>query len=247
MKHNIIITSDGSKSLYLPEWDETYHSRHGAVQEAYHVFIRNGLDLFEPGSELRILEMGFGTGLNCFITWLESRQRGLNIYYHGLEAYPVDPSVAKHLDYPSVLGQAQHKKVFEALHSCHWDEKVQITQNFTLFKAQEQFSDFDPTGTYDPNEILDPNEMLDPNETLDSTRNFDLIYFDAFAPRVQPELWSESMFQVMYEALRNEGVLVTYSAKGSVRRSMQSVGFNVERLPGPPGKREMLRATKAVK
>ena len=241
MERNIIITSDGSKSLYLPEWDETYHSRHGAVQEAYHVFIRNGLDLFEPGSELRILEMGFGTGLNCFITWLESRQRGLTVYYHGLEAYPVAPNVAQHLDYPSALGQAQHKKVFEALHSCHWDEKVQITQNFALFKAQKQFSDFDPSKSDDP------TETHDPTESHDTTKNFDLIYFDAFAPRVQPELWSESMFQVMYEALRNEGVLVTYSAKGSVRRSMQAVGFSVERLPGPPGKREMLRATKPPK
>jgi tRNA U34 5-methylaminomethyl-2-thiouridine-forming methyltransferase MnmC len=235
MERNIIITSDGSKSLYLPQWDETYHSRHGAVQEAYHVFIRNGLDLFEPGAEIRILEMGFGTGLNCFITWLESVQRGLTVYYHGLEAYPVAPNLAQHLEYPSALGQAQHKKVFETLHSCPWDEKVQITQNFRLFKRQEQFSEFDPA------------ETLDPTETLDPVQGFDLIYFDAFAPRVQPELWSESMFQVMYEALRNEGVLVTYSAKGSVRRSMQAVGFTVERLPGPPGKREMLRARKALK
>ncbi len=229
MERKIIITSDGSKSLYLPQWEETYHSRHGAVQEAYHVFIRKGLDLFETGSELRILEMGFGTGLNCFITWLECHRRGLTIYYHALEAYPVKPTVIQQLDYPMALGQAEHKAVFERLHSCKWDEEVQITKNFRLFKAKEQFSDFNPS------------------ESFGRKENFDLIYFDAFAPRVQPELWSESMFQIMYEALREEGVLVTYSAKGSVRRSMQAVGFSVERLPGPPGKREMLRAIKASK
>lgn len=223
MERKIIITSDGSKSIYLPEWDETYHSRHGAVQEAYHVFIRNGLDLFDQGSELRILEMGFGTGLNCFITWLESQRRGLSVQYVGLEAYPVGMEIVSELDYASALGQDKFKSLFEQLHLASWDEPVEISKGFRLHKEKRDFSDLGATG------------------------DFDLVYFDAFGPRVQPDLWNEAMFQIMYKALRAGGVLVTYSAKGSVRRGLQAVGFGVERLPGPPGKREMLRATKAAK
>lgn len=223
MERKIIITSDGSKSIYLPEWDETYHSRHGAVQEAYHVFIRNGLDLFDEGSELQILEMGFGTGLNCFITWLESQRRDLSVRYVGLEAYPVAMEIVAELNYASALGQDGFKSLFEQLHLVGWDETVKISEGFSLRKEKRHFSDLNATG------------------------DFDLVYFDAFGPRVQPDLWNEAMFQIMYKALRAGGVLVTYSAKGSVRRGLHAVGFGVERLPGPPGKREMLRATKAAK
>lgn len=220
MERKIIQTSDGSKSLYLPALDETYHSRHGALQEAYHVFIRSGLDLFEGGAEVRILEMGFGTGLNCFITWLEARRRNLKINYCGLEAFPVSLEVARELDYPAALGHEDSQTLFESLHKCPWDSTEQIDETFELNKIKGFFADFKETAKYD------------------------LIYFDAFGPRVQPELWTESIFHKMYVALRNKGVLVTYSAKGSVRRALHSVGFKVERLPGPPGKREMLRATK---
>ncbi len=220
MERKIIQTSDGSKSLYLPEFDETYHSRHGALQEAYHVFIRRGLDLFEEGSEVRILEMGFGTGLNCFITWLEAHRRNLKVHYRGLEAYPISIEVARELDYPVALGHKESEPLFETLHKSPWDSSVVIDESFELKKIKGLFTDFNVTD------------------------DFDLIYFDAFGPRVQPELWTESVFEKMYLALHHKGVLVTYSAKGSVRRALQAVGFEVERLPGPPGKREMLRATK---
>lgn len=220
MERKIIQTSDGSKSLYLPEFDETYHSRHGALQEAYHVFMRSGLDLFEAGTEVNILEMGFGTGLNCFITWLEAKRRNLKIFYTGLEAYPVSLEVARELDYPTALGEQDSQTLFESLHECTWNSPELIDESFELKKVQGFFADFDETNSYD------------------------LIYFDAFGPRVQPELWTETIFEKMYLALRPKGVLVTYSAKGSVRRALQAVGFEVERLPGPPGKREMLRATK---
>ncbi len=220
VERKIIQTSDGSKSIYLPQLDETYHSRHGAIQEAYHVFIRSGLDLFEEGSLVRILEMGFGTGLNCFITWLEARRRKLNVQYCGLEAYPVSIEVAKELEYPSALGHAEFKTLFESLHRAPWNEEVHIDEGFILKKQEIRVSDFQESGA------------------------FDLIYFDAFGPRVQPELWTETIFEKMYGALGSKGVLVTYSAKGSVRRALQAVGFMVERLPGPPGKREMLRAIK---
>lgn len=223
MERKIITTSDGSKSLYLPELDETYHSRHGAIQEAYHVFIRMGLDLFKEGAKFNVLEMGFGTGLNCFITWLESQQRNLSIRYHGLEAFPVSIEMVRQLDYPSALDKDGSRSVFEQIHLCQWNEEIEISEGFTLFKEKKLFSEFRLTGV------------------------FDLIYFDAFGPRVQPDLWTEEVFQGMYDALRANGVLVTYSAKGSVRRALQAVGFKVERLPGPPGKREMLRATKQGK
>ena len=220
MERKIITTSDGSKSLYMPGLDETYHSRHGAVQEAYHVFIRSGLDLFKNGAQVRILEMGFGTGLNCLITWIESKRRNLKISYLGLEAYPVAFDVARELKYPETLGQKEFEPIFEKLHKSSWNEPVKIDQGFELIKAEGKFQDF---------------------QEKDS---FDLIYFDAFGPRVQPDLWTERVFRSMYDALVEKGVLVTYSAKGSVRRAMQEVGFEVERLPGPPGKREMLRASK---
>jgi tRNA U34 5-methylaminomethyl-2-thiouridine-forming methyltransferase MnmC len=223
MERKIIVTSDGSKSLYLPDLDETYHSRHGAVQEAYHVFIRNGLDLYKDGSELRILEMGFGTGLNCFITWLESRRRTLTVHYRGLEAFPVAQNIIDDLDYPVAVGREELRPLFDRLHQVKWDANMAISEGFNLRKEKKRFDEFDPAG------------------------EFDLVYFDAFGPRVQPELWNEAMFQTMYDGLKPGGVLVTYSAKGSVRRAMQAVGFGVERLPGPPGKREMLRATKVEK
>lgn len=222
MERKIIQTSDGSRSLYIPELDETYHSRHGALQEAYHVFIRSGLDLFDDESEVRILEMGFGTGLNCFITCLEARQRHLKIHYCGLEAYPVSLEMVKELDYPAALGHKELQPLFESLHSTPWNQTFSIENGFELNKTKGQLLDFKARNSYN------------------------LIYFDAFGPRVQPELWTETVFQKMYEILDNKGILVTYSAKGSVRRALQASGFIVERLPGPPGKREMLRATKAV-
>lgn len=222
MERKIIQTSDGSKSLYLPQYDETYHSRHGAVQEAYHVFIRSGLDLFEDGAQVRILEMGFGTGLNCFITWLEAQRRNLKISYCGLEAYPVSLDVCRELDYPAALDREESQILFESLHQSPWDRTVEIDKSFELSKVKSTLSDFKATTFYD------------------------LIYFDAFGPRVQPDLWTESVFEKMYQALDSQGILVTYSAKGSVRRALQAVGFEVERLPGPPGKREMLRARKDI-
>lgn len=223
MERKIITTSDGSKSLYLPEWEETYHSRHGAVQEAYHVFIRKGLDLFKDGTELSILEIGFGTGLNCFITWMEAQRRNLTLHYHGIEGYPVALKLALELEYPSAMEKEEFNNVFEKLHKEPWNRHVEISDSFSLFKEEIKFQDFS------------------------RVNSFDLIYFDAFGARVQPDLWTVEIFDRMYKGLKENGVLVTYSAKGSVRRALQTVGFTVERLPGPPGKREMLRAVKGGK
>jgi len=219
LKREIIITSDGSSTIHLPEWDEQYHSKHGAIQEAKHVFIKSGLSLFS-NKNISILEIGFGTGLNSFITFLEAPKFNLDINYVGVEAYPVATEEIEKLNYVSELNANNFENTFRQMHQQQWEIKNEITTNFTLTKRKQFF-----------NEINDEHA-------------FDLIYFDAFGARVQPELWTEDVFKLMYNALKDGGVLVTYSAKGSVRRAMLSVGFKVERLPGPPGKREMLRATK---
>lgn len=221
MKREIIITSDGSTTIHLPDWNEQYHSKHGAIQEAYHVFIKSGLDQLES-DEISILEIGFGTGLNAFITFLESQNRNLKIDYVGVEAYPVSADEVEKLNYISELKAEAFADAFEKMHDTQWEGKHQISEGFQLTKRKQFFED-----------IQDQNA-------------YDLIYFDAFGARNQPELWTEPIFQKMYEALREGGILTTYAAKGSVRRAMLAVGFEVERLPGPPGKREMLRAKKVL-
>ncbi|MFS4467305.1 tRNA (5-methylaminomethyl-2-thiouridine)(34)-methyltransferase MnmD [Maribacter sp. 2210JD10-5] len=221
MKREIITTGDGSKTIQIKDWDEQYHSKHGAVQEAYHVFIANGLDLFSD-EKISLLEIGFGTGLNAIITLIESEKRSLEVHYHGVEAYPVILDEVKELDYLSTLNAAHLQNEFNKMHSSAWQEEIAVNAKFSLFKDKKDFKD-----------IQDKN-------------SFNLIYFDAFGARVQPELWTEAIFQKMFNALQNGGYLVTYAAKGSVRRAMLAVGFLVERLPGPPGKREMLRARRPI-
>ncbi|WP_430906408.1 tRNA (5-methylaminomethyl-2-thiouridine)(34)-methyltransferase MnmD [Maribacter sp. 2-571] len=221
MNRRIITTGDGSKTIHLEEWDEQYHSKHGAIQEAYHVFIKNGL--FELETEnVAILEIGFGTGLNALITYSEAEKISKSIRYTGVEAYPVVPEEWGQMGYVSQLEGQNLQKVFEQLHTSKWETPTPIGERFLLLKQQKYFKD------------------------VSETNLFNLIYFDAFGARVQPELWTEQIFGQMFRALKKGGILVTYSAKGSVRRAMQSVGFVVERLPGPPGKREMLRARKPI-
>ncbi len=219
MKREIFQTLDGSTTIHLPEWNESYHSKHGAIQEAYHVFISNGLSLFQ-NKPISILEIGFGTGLNTFITFLEASKTTQIIDYVGVEAYPVSPEEVLQMNYVSELNALKQKPIFEKMHDSEWEEKIEISENFTLTKRNQFFKD-----------IIDKNA-------------FDLIYFDAFGYRVQPELWSTEIFKIMYDSLKSEGILVTYAARGVVKRSMIEVGFTVEKLPGPPGKREMFRATK---
>lgn len=214
-----MITSDGSTTIHLPDWNEQYHSKHGAIQEAYHVFIKHGLEAIHE-EEISILEIGFGTGLNCFITFLEAEKLHTSINYVGVEAYPVENKEVVKLNYVSELKANSNQLIFDKLHATSWDEKQEISESFSLTKRQQFFKD------------------------IDDENVFNLIYFDAFGAEHQPELWTVEIFQIMHNALKEKGILVTYSAKGSVRRAMQSVGFLVERLPGPPGKREMLRGTK---
>lgn len=222
MKRTIITTSDGSKTIQIEGWNEQYHSIHGALQEAKHVYINAGLKTFlerqTKQNPLTLLEIGFGTGLNALLTALESLNISQEICYHGIEAYPVTADELQALEYDLLIGS--DPSIFRQIHSCSWEETQKILPHFSIVKRQAFFSDIAEANAYD------------------------VIYFDAFGSRVQPHLWIESIFKKMYEALRPNGLLVTYCAKGSVRRSMQAVGFEVERLAGPPGKREMLRATK---
>lgn len=219
MKREIITTADGSKTIQLVDWNEQYHSKHGAIQEAYHVFIKSGLELFE-NQNVALLEIGFGTGLNAIITHLEALKLKLDIHYTGVEAYPISAEEIKELEYCAALDEPTLVADFQKMHASPWGKDTVITESFTLHKQQKSFAE------------------------INEVNVFDLIYFDAFGARVQPELWTEAIFKIMFASLKKEGVLVTYSAKGSVRRAMQAVGFEVERLPGPPGKREMLRARK---
>ena len=221
MKREILITQDGSTTIHLPEWDESYHSKHGAIQEAYHVFIKNGLSLFQNNS-VSILEIGFGTGLNTFITFLEAQKNNQAIDYVGVEAYPISENEVLKMNYVSTLNAENQRSFFEKIHQCEWENKVLINTNYYLTKRKQFFED-----------IRDEDK-------------FDLIYFDAFGYRVQPELWSTAIFQKMYNALKNNGVLVTYAARGVIKRNMLEVGFSIEKLPGAPGKREMFRATKRL-
>ena len=227
MKRRIITTADGSKTIQIEDWNEQYHSIHGAIQEANHVFIKHGLlfcnsQLQTKASQrpINIMEIGFGTGLNAFLTLLKSTELDVFVHYTGIEAYPVSQEEIQELNYVELI-DPNYISEFDALHKTNWEEWSVITSKFNLMKEQKFFN------------------------AVESQNQFDLIYFDAFGARVQPDLWTEDIFQKMFRALKPNGVLVTYSAKGSVRRAMQASGFEVERLPGPPGKREMLRALKS--
>lgn len=221
MKRTLLKTGDGSYTLHIPEWDEQYHSKHGAIAEALHVFIKEGLYYWTDkisANEVAIMEIGFGTGLNTFLTFLETHKSNFKIDYTGIEAYPLENSEIEKLNYPSILNASEAD--FLKLHNAPWEEKTVISENFQLTKQKKLFSE------------------------ITTESKFNLIYFDAFGIRVQPELWTEEIFQKMYNALKSDGVLVTYAANGNARRAMQAVGFSVERIPGPPGKKEMMRGTK---
>jgi len=228
LSREIITTADGSATIFIPEWGESYHSRHGSVQEAYHVFIRNGLDQFLNVNSVNIMEIGFGTGLNAFITLLEAVKRNFNIHYTGIEKYPVSASESQKLNYPEILNEwnpefsvKELKEYYSDLINLIWEKEISVIPEFNLTKIKADFLEFD----YPENK-------------------FDLVYFDAFGARVQPELWTEILFEKIYKSMKQGGVFTTYSAKGSVRRALISAGFHVEKKPGPPGKREMINARK---
>ncbi len=217
----LILTQDGSHSVFSETYGVTYHSKFGAVTESAHVFIAAGLRYKAAVQrEISILETGFGTGLNALMTWLEAERRNLKVSYLGLEAFPVSEAEAASLDFPLALGCPERKDDFLHLHRCHWERQYPLSEHFTFEKRKTRIEDFT------------------------APEAFDLIYFDAFAPQSQPELWTEEVFARMYASLKPDGALVTYCAQGHFKRTLKKVGFTVERLQGPPGKREMTRALK---
>ncbi len=223
----IITTEDGSNSIYLPEIDETYHSSHGAIQESQHIFINLGL--FETTkSKIKILEVGFGTGLNAYLTAIQSSN---HIEYTTFELFPLKFETIKTLNYDLRLKAS--KELFLNLHQASWGNTCSINSKFELLKMQADFS------KYNLNNLTNLNPDGVGDEEL-----FDLVYFDAFSPEKQPELWTLEIFSKIYNQCSDGAILTTYCAKGQVRRNLQNAGFKVERLPGPPGKREVLRARK---
>ena len=227
MKSEIRLTEDGSHTLYVKEIDESYHSSHGAVQESSQIFITNGLKAFVAAyrqvigddsrkeTVVKVLEIGFGTGLNAYLTLLEATRMKIPVHYTSLELYPLVLEEAFLLNYPEIL--CADRELFEAIHLISWDEMQPVSTYFSLQKIKADFTDY----------------MLQDF--------YDVVFFDAFSPEKQPEMWAEKGFCDLFDHCNENAIITSYCAKGAVRRMMQSAGFVVERLPGPPGKREVLR------
>jgi tRNA U34 5-methylaminomethyl-2-thiouridine-forming methyltransferase MnmC len=224
MKREIIITKDGSHSFSIPGMKLTYHSAHGAIHESTHVFIDGGLHYMagqvnSPGT-LNIFEMGFGTGLNVLLTLIETGEKKQRVFYETVETSPLEISEAILLNYCGQLQRPGLKIIFEQLHTCEWNKEIEITPCFTFKKNNTNLLDFS------------------------GNKLFNLVYFDAFAPAVQPELWTAVVFSKLYRQMETNGILVTYCSKTIVRKAMEAAGFKVTKIAGPYGKREMVRAIK---
>jgi tRNA U34 5-methylaminomethyl-2-thiouridine-forming methyltransferase MnmC len=215
---DLVLTSDGSHTLFSSAIEECYHSTHGAIQESRHIFIEAGFKQTEK-LELNVLEIGFGTGLNAFLTMLELDLMSRNVLYTSLELYPVKVGTALQLNYPEEMA-VDKRPFFELMHECPWNLRTMISPNFSLLKVKADYTNYE------------------------FAEKYDLVYFDAFSPDKQPEMWTEEHFEILYDHCNPGAILTTYCSKGVVRRAMQAVGFKVERLEGPPGKRQILRAVK---
>jgi tRNA U34 5-methylaminomethyl-2-thiouridine-forming methyltransferase MnmC len=220
LKRKIILTKDGSHTIFIPELNENYHSVHGAEQESTHVFINAGLKLFTDIKKINILEIGFGTGLNALLTFYESKKHNAKIFYTSVEKYPITKEEADRLNYG--IYNAEKEEIFTLLHKAKWNICIKISDNFYLKKINIDLKVFSPAN------------------------KFNLIYFDAFAPDIQPKLWTKQIFEKISNNLNNNGVIVTYSVKGKVKRIFKSLNFKIELPEGPPGKRNMLRAIKTT-
>ncbi len=217
----IIITEDGSHSLYHEGLKETYHSFHGALQESVYVFIEKGLRFWRTKSglpkQVDIFEVGFGTGLNALLAAQFAIDNEVKINFTTIEPFPLEIEIIEQLNYATSIGKEDLRIVFEQLHSCKWEESIEINPYFSIHKVKSKLEDFQ------------------------TDLRFDVLFFDAFAPSKQAELWTADLLQKCFSLLREGGVFTTYSAKGQLKRDLKSVGFEVETLPGPPGKKEMVR------
>jgi tRNA U34 5-methylaminomethyl-2-thiouridine-forming methyltransferase MnmC len=219
MKPEVYLTKDGTHTLFIPELDETYHSRNGALSESMHIFINSGLKQSDK-DQVCIFEMGFGTGLNALLTYIESQKMGIIIDYLALELYPLSPESITALNYPELIGNNKFADAFLNLHQLPWEERHEINSHFFLEKKQEDI------------------------RHVVHQKKYDLVYFDAFAPDKQPELWTRTVFSSIINNMNKGGIITTYTAKGAIRRIWQDLGLTVEKRPGPPGKREFLYGVK---
>ncbi|WP_294469728.1 tRNA (5-methylaminomethyl-2-thiouridine)(34)-methyltransferase MnmD [uncultured Bacteroides sp.] len=239
MKRIIEKTDDGSATLFVPELDEHYHSTKGARTESQHIFIDMGLKASTAASP-HVLEIGFGTGLNAWLTLKEAESSNRKVHYTGLELYPLAWEVVEQLGYIPNGEQQDDASLFKQLHTSPWEEEIQLTPHFTLLKVETDANKLIVETDIHKSSVEDGKQGK-----IHCQLKFDVIYFDAFAPEKQPEMWSQELFNRLYVLLNNDGILTTYCAKGIIRRMLQAAGFIVERLPGPPGgKREILRARK---
>lgn len=218
-----LITEDGSHTLFIPELNETYHSIHGAIQESNHVYIRSGLEYYfnkEKTNEVKIFEVGFGTGLNALLSAIYAEKHRFNINYESIEAYPLTSLEVEKLNYPHQVEHIDAVEIFNKIHNADWNSIVSISSYFKLNKIKN---------------LLQNHHF---------NQEFDLCFFDAFAPSKQPEMWEREILEPIYNGLITGGVFVTYCAKGQLKRDLKDIGFEIDVLPGPPGKLQMLRGTK---
>jgi tRNA U34 5-methylaminomethyl-2-thiouridine-forming methyltransferase MnmC len=224
MNQELILTktADGSHTLFVPGLNEHYHSINGAIAESRHIFIEAGFKAV-PGKTrtVNLLEVGLGTGLNVLLTFLESERSGRKVNYVALEPFPPAMDLIGQLNYPGLIGSCEERLIFSKIHLIPWEVPHYISENFVLYKIRQGIEQV----------------SLSPDK-------FNLVYFDAFSPEVQAEMWSAEIFQKIFQSMEPGGILVTYSAKGEIRRTMKAAGFEVEKLPGPAGKREITRAMK---
>lgn len=217
-------TKDGSPTILNSGLNETYHSINGALTESRHIFIDHGYKAVELRSrEINILEVGFGTGLNALLTLVECELDGRKVNYIGIEPFPLGDDILKQLSYPGLVGSCDERTAFYKMHHIPWEMPHYLNDNFILLKLKEKVQDVDFQND-----------------------KFNVVYYDAFSPEVQPEMWTKDIFDKLYKAIHPGGLLLTYSAKGEVRRNLKSAGFEVEKVPGPPGKREISRARKPL-
>jgi len=217
MKRQVIETADGSKTLFIPDMNEQYHSVNGARTESEYVFLKQGY-LHHPSESPVVFEVGFGTGLNALLTALKAEELKRPTKFFSIEKYPIETAEVQNLDYGRQISE-EAAELFKKLHDAAWNESAKISDYFTLHKLQADL------------------KLI----SFDKLEAFDVIYFDAFAPDKQPQLWEAEIFERIYKASNKGAIFVTYSAKGVIRRQLASIGFTMERLPGPPGKRQMLR------
>lgn len=220
MSIKVITTDDGSHSLYNSELKETYHSSHGAITESQHVFVKHGIHFYYEENhpdQIKIFEVGFGTGLNALLSWHWADQNKVDVVYHSIEQYPIQEEIIKEINYGKLKGE-QDK--FILLHATKWEEEKRLSSFFTIKKVNAIWQEY----------------LL--NEP------YNVVYYDAFAPSKQPEMWDRSLLEKCYKALTPKGIFTTYCAKGQLKRDLVSIGFEVETLPGPPGKKEMVRGVK---